>query len=210
MSRRWIFLDLDGPVLDVSWRYHHVHRDLVLRHGGRPLDREEYWEAKRNRVPEAEILTRAGVSPEADSERLRDLEAPESLALDRPWPWTVAVLEDLAGWGPLALVTLRNHRDRLADQLAALDLVLPFKRIVAGRGDGTREAKVGLLRDSGIAWGPGSVLVGDTEVDVASGKALGLRTIALTCGIRSRALLESWAPDALLTDLRNVLGWLNG
>lgn len=208
MSRRWIFLDLDGPVLDVSWRYHQVHRDLVLRHGGSPLDRETYWEAKRNRVPEPEILTRTSVSPEADTERLAEIETPARLALDRPWPWTVAVLGELARWGPLALVTLRNHPDRLTNQLAALGLARHFERIVAGRGDGTPEAKAGLLRDSGIAWSPGSVLVGDTEVDVASGKALGLRTIALACGIRAPHLLERWSPDALLSDLRDVPGWL--
>jgi phosphoglycolate phosphatase-like HAD superfamily hydrolase len=173
VSRRWIFLDLDGPVLDVSRRYHQVHRDVVLRHGGRPLEGEEYWDAKRNRVPEAEILARCGVSPETDTERLAEIEAPAYLALDRPWPWTGAVLEELARWGSLALVTLRNHPDRLTDQLAALDLARSFERIVAGRGDGTPEAKAALLRESGIGWGPGSVLVGDTEVDIASGKALG-------------------------------------
>lgn len=209
MSRRWIFLDLDGPVLDVSWRYHQIHRDLVLRHGGRPLDRQEYWEAKRNRAPEREILARAGVSPEADSQRLAEIEAPAYLALDRPWPWTGTVLEDLARLGPLALVTLRNHPDRLADQLAAFDLARHFEQIIAGWGDGTPEAKAGLLRDSGIDWGPGSVLVGDTEVDVASGKALGLLTVALTCGIRSRALLKRWSPDALLSDLRDVPAMLS-
>lgn len=208
MSRRWIFLDLDGPVLDVSRRYHQVHRDLVLRHGGRPLDREEYWDAKRDRVPEPEILVRCGVASEVDAERLRDLEEPRYLALDRPWPWTGDVLEELARRGSLALVTLRNHPDRLAGQLAALDLARRFERIVAGRGDGTPEAKAALLRESGIGWGPGSVLVGDTEVDVASGRALGLRTAALACGIRAPHLLERWSPDALLSDLRDVPGWL--
>jgi phosphoglycolate phosphatase-like HAD superfamily hydrolase len=209
VSRRWIFLDLDGPVLDVSRRYHQVHRGLVLRHGGRPLDREEYWDAKRNRVPEAGILARCGVSPEAETERLAEIEAPAHLALDRPWPWTGAALEELARWGSLALVTLRRHPDRLADQLAALDLTRSFERIVAGRGDGTSEAKAVLLRESGIDWGPGSVLVGDTEVDIASGKALGLRTVALSCGIRAPHLLERWSPDALLSDLRDVPSMLS-
>ena len=69
MARPWIFLDLDGPVLDVSGRYHRIHRETVEALGGRPLPSPEYWEAKRNRVPESEILARTGLSPAAAAHR---------------------------------------------------------------------------------------------------------------------------------------------
>jgi len=212
VSDRWLFLDLDGPVLDVSHRYHRVHQDIVEELGGWPFPRTAYWEAKRNLVPETEILTRTGLSPEAAdqaaAERLRRLEEPRYLALDRPWPWTAEALDELERMGRLALVTLRKHLDRLDEQVRNLGLPLFFEHVIAGRGDGTPTAKAALLRGSGLAWAPGSVLVGDTEVDVASGRALGLRTVALGCGIRSPALLEPWSPDALLGDLRQVPGWL--
>jgi phosphoglycolate phosphatase len=212
VTERWIFLDLDGPVLDVSYRYHRVHRDVVEELGGTPLTRAAYWEAKRDRIPETEILARTGLAPEAAAqaaaERLRRIEDPRYLSLDRPWPWVAEILDELARLGRLALVTLRNHPDRLEEQLGALGLTRRFERVIAARGDGTPMAKAALLRRSGISWAPGSVLVGDTEVDVASGRALELRTAALGCGIRSPALLEPWSPDALLGDLRQVPGWL--
>jgi phosphoglycolate phosphatase len=214
MSGPWIFLDLDGPVLDVSGRYHRVHQETVEALGGRPLSRPEYWEAKRRRVPEPEILARTGLSPaaaaEAEAERLLRIETSPYLTLDLPWPWAAAVLGELSRLAPIALVTLRSHPDRLATQLDTLDLTRHLARIVSGRGDGTTAAKADLIRQSGISWAPGSVLIGDTEVDVASGRALGLRTAALGCGIRTPALLEIWSPDTLLEDLRQVPAWLAG
>jgi phosphoglycolate phosphatase len=208
MPERWIFLDLDGTLLDVSRRYHHLHRDLVRRHGGRPLAAEDYWALKRSRTPEPEILARTGVPPEAGAEisaaREHSFEERRYLRLDRPWPWTAAVLAALAPYGPLALVTLRSHSDRLLWQLKALGLHAPFARVISGRGDGTPQAKAGLVRAAGIDPAPGSLLVGDTEVDVASGTALGVRTVALTCGLRDAARLAAWAPDLLLDDLRGL------
>jgi phosphoglycolate phosphatase len=212
MSKRWIFLDLDGTLLDVSLRYHRLHQDLVERFGGWPFPLSTYWEAKRNRVPEREILMRAGLSAaatqEALAERQASLESPQYLALDSTWPWLADVLDELESWGTLALVTLRNHPDRLERQVWELGLSLYIERVIAGRGDGTPEAKAALLRSSGICWSLDSVLVGDTEVDIASGRALGLRTVAVSCGIRAPALLESWSPDALFDDLRQVPAWL--
>jgi phosphoglycolate phosphatase len=213
MSKPWIFLDLDGPVLDVSGRYHRVHQGTVEELGGRPLPQSEYWKAKRNRVPEPEILARTGLSPaaaaQAEAERLRRIETSQYLTLDLPWPWSAAVLGELARFAPIALVTLRSHPDRLAKQLDALDLIRHLECVVAGRGDGTTAAKAALIRQSGIFWNSGSVLIGDTEVDVESGRALGLRTVALGCGIRTPALLEICSPDALLEDLRQVPAWLD-
>jgi phosphoglycolate phosphatase len=214
MSERWIFLDLDGTLIDVSARYQRLHQDIVEQLGGWPFPPDAYWEAKRNLVPEREILLRTGLSAEAVqaalAERQANLENPKYLALDSTWPWLADVLDELESWGKLALVTLRNHPERLEHQVWELGLSLYSERVISGRGDGTPEAKASLLRDSGICWSLDSVLVGDTEVDIASGRALDLRTAAVSCGIRAPALLESWSPDVLLEDLRQVPAWLDG
>jgi phosphoglycolate phosphatase-like HAD superfamily hydrolase len=213
MTGRWILLDLDGTLLDVSRRYHRLHCDLARRQGGTPLPEAEYWSLKRDRTPEAEILARAGLTPSAAAAvaaaRERRLESRRYLALDRPWPWTAAVLGELARRAPLALVTLRSHSDRLDAQLAALGLAAAFTRVVAGAGDGTPQAKAHLVRAAGIDPGPGSVLAGDTEVDIASGRALGVTTVAVESGLRNAARLAAWSPDALLADLRQLPEILN-
>ena len=212
MSDGWIFLDLDGPLLDVLPRHTQLHSDLVLPRGGRPLAPQAYWEAKRERRTEPEILSETGLDPgaieEVLGERARRIESRRYLELDRTWPWTEAILTDLARLAPLVLVTVRRHRDRLLWQLGRLGIRGHFQHVVSGLGDESVEAKAILLRAAGLAVPPGSVLVGDTEVDLASGRALGLRTAAVTCGIRGAERLAPWSPDALLQDLRDVPGWL--
>jgi phosphoglycolate phosphatase len=207
-----LFLDLDGTLLDVAPRYHRLHCDLVSRLGHTPVGLADYWEMKRNGVPETEILAGIGVTPEAAARsaaaRVRALESRRYLRLDRPWPWTLAVLEELARLAPLVLVTLRRHPDRLRWQLDHLGLASCFERILAGHEAGTPEAKAKLIREQNFADLEGSVLVGDTEVDIAAGRALDLRTVALSCGLRTAARLAEGSPDALLTDLRELPGWL--
>ena len=206
---RYLFLDLDGPLLDVSERHHRLHVDLVRGRGGTPLARDAYWEAKRARIPEPEILARTGLSPGAAvavaTSRLRLIETRRYLRLDVPWPWTVPTLETLARLGlPLVLVTVRSSPFLLGWQLAALGLRRFFERVLVGAGDKTPEAKAALVRQEGLGSREGSVLVGDTEIDIASGRALGVHTVAVRCGIRNEALLREWSPDALLDDLRQL------
>lgn len=46
-----------------------------------------------------------------------------------------------------------------------------------------------------------SVIVGDTETDIKTGKRLGLRTVAVTCGQRSRDFLKKHKPDILIDEI---------
>lgn len=213
MTPSRIFLDLDGTLLDILPRYHRLHSDFVLRRGGRPLDAAAYWRLKRECMPEAAILEQTGLEPEAIrevlGERARWIESRAYLRYDRTWPWTAATLATLSRLAPLVLVTVRRHRDRLLWQLGELGLRECFHRIVSGSGDGTTEAKASLLRGSRLPIQPGAVLVGDTEVDLASGRALGLRTVAVACGIRCPGSLARWQPDVLLDDLRQLPAWLD-
>jgi len=209
-AHRFLFLDLDGTLLDVEPRNQRLHSDLVAAAGGHPLPAAEYWDLKRRRVPEREILARTGISSEAATEvaARRDLliEDAAYLRFDQPWPWVGDVLAALALLSPLVLITLRRHRDRALAQLAALGLDRRFAHILIGRSDGTPEAKAALALE--IDPAPGSVLVGDTEVDVASGKALGFLTVAVASGLRDADHLAAAGPDVLLDDLRALPGWL--
>jgi phosphoglycolate phosphatase len=49
-------------------------------------------------------------------------------------------------------------------------------------------------------------VIGDTPRDIACGKALGARTIAVATGIWSRDQLAKYQPDFLIDDLSNVKG----
>tara|TARA_R110002096_G_scaffold436038_3_gene665873 strand:+ start:17480 stop:18127 length:648 start_codon:yes stop_codon:yes gene_type:complete len=207
-----IFLDLDGPILDVRPRYHAVYCELVIALGGTPLGRQEYWQGKRNRTTETDLARSSGLAGEALQEfserRAQRIETDESLELDMPWPWSRSTLAELSNHAELVLVTQRSHRDRLLRQLERLDLIAPFAAIVSGRGDNTPSAKYSMIESARLGAADVLAFVGDTEVDLHSAQKLGVPAIAVLTGIRSREHLAAANPDAVLTDLRGLPGWL--
>jgi len=111
----------------------------------------------------------------------------------------LAALVDL----PLALCTNkpRTVTDRL---LAALDLTSAFRVVVAGGDLPVHKPDPALLTAVAGQLGvpPASlVMVGDGPQDVASGKAVGCRTVGVRGGILDEALLIASEPDALLDGL---------
>ena len=53
-----IYLDLDGPVLDVSHRYYLIYSDLLKQADYLPFDHDSYWSLKRLSITEAAIVQR--------------------------------------------------------------------------------------------------------------------------------------------------------
>jgi phosphoglycolate phosphatase len=209
-----IFLDFDGVLLDVSERYFRVHRALIQPCLGAGLDRTLYWNLKRQGRPIRDILEADGAT-EVDESTYRKLfvktiEAREFLVHDVLIPGTREIVASLAHRHPLTLVTLRQEPDHLAMQLDALELRPFFEAVLVGSPlSGVASAvKAGLLRES--RWlRPGALIVGDTEVDIRAGKAVGIKTVAVLSGIRSREALEAEAPDAIVDDLHGLEGVLS-
>ena len=56
-----LVFDLDGTLLDVSARHHHVYSTVCRSLGGQPLDRAAYWHLKRRRTGWPEILAQSGL-----------------------------------------------------------------------------------------------------------------------------------------------------
>jgi phosphoglycolate phosphatase-like HAD superfamily hydrolase len=48
-------------------------------------------------------------------------------------------------------------------------------------------------------------MIGDTEADVISGKQLGMRTFAVTSGIRDQAFLADLEPDYIVGGVAEVV-----
>src|SRR5215510_6935636 len=88
--RELICIDLDGPILDVSGRYYQVYRDSLASIDAPPLDKASYWELKRKKVSEPEILKRSGIESLAAVEaylnaRTPRIEAESYLRFDKVW-----------------------------------------------------------------------------------------------------------------------------
>lgn len=205
-----IFFDLDGPILEVKFRHHRVYQEIVRAFGGLPLPLEEFWQAKRDRIEDATLVERSGLVPsQLDDFRHRRYELLESapfLAEDLMQPDMDRVLGDLAAQQALFLVTLRRNRAALERQLDVLNLTRFFRKVLSGHEPGARPwiVKTSLIRASGVPYGPADWIVGDTETEIMAGRELGLRTVAVTNGIRSETILRAHQPDYLLPNAQKI------
>ena len=214
--RQLICIDLDGPVLDVSERYYRVYSDTLNSIGFKPLKKESYWDLKRSKVSEPEIIAQSG-TPNSDlmrnylDTRAKRIESAEYLLFDQVWPGTLDTLRALRSRQALALVTMRSSTELLARQLERLKLHDAFDCILAAgaasAANDRGEQKARLVRDyyrneDFMGW-----FVGDSEADIQSGRLLGLRTAAITFGIRNVDHLSAVLPDVLLHSPADFQSW---
>jgi phosphoglycolate phosphatase len=207
-----LVFDLDGTLLDVSARHHHVYSSVCVALGGGPLARAEYWKLKRQRTPLNEILAKSGLDDskvEAFEAQFAELiEVPDSLGFDVLFPDTIPVLTRLAATYRCGLVSLRSSTTALRAQLAVFALT-PFFEIVETAPAGSDPAfqKARLIRRTVPDDDP-AVVIGDTEADIAAANALGYISIAVSSGIRDRDILKKENPRYLVDTIGGVEGAL--
>lgn len=210
-----IFFDLDGPLLDVSEKYYEVYKDLVNEFQGRSLSLEEYWNNKRNKVPEATNLIRSNISTECFQnyfdKRKKLIECRKYWRLDTVWSELWSFFSNSSLRGNLILVTLRHDKEQLEEQLKFLNIRHWFVSILSTNGDNheenRHEAKVDLINTnfpSAEGW-----FIGDTETDIRCGKVLGLKTVGITFGIRAHDLISKEKPNLIIKSPPNLVNWLS-
>ena len=137
---------------------------------------------------------------------LKRIETPKYLKLDRLQPGAV---EKLRSWKEqdirLVLATMRNNTRNLHWQLKVLNILGLFDQVVVtGSGHGGFSKARAVLQQIGGYVPSGTVWIGDTEADVIAARQIGIKIIALTCGLRTEAHLRSFKPDYLVPDLQGV------
>lgn len=204
-----IFIDLDGPILDVSEKYYQVYRSVVLTLGGRPLGKNRYWHLKRNKFSLPKLLEMSAIYGDKNtllfkSHWLSLIERKAFLAYDKPWPHIKGLLRCLKNRYRLVLATLRRRKPNLDWQLERFELGSYFNLVLCQNGNqGGWMDKYKLIKESGVLEAS-SVLVGDTEIDILAGRRLGIKTIALLCGLRCRDVLALYKPDYILSSLNEA------
>jgi phosphoglycolate phosphatase len=197
------FFDLDGPILDVSRRYFRVHSHIVRELGGTPGDEIAFWESKRARRSVTEILSVQGNTC-VDVARyqklwLERIESEEYLKSDQLQRDVLVDLESLLQEHRLCLVTLRRRPDLVRNQLERFGLNRLFEHVLIADPaiPFGWQTKSHLMRSVG-AVADGNWIIGDTEVDIRAGKALGMTTVGVLCGIRDQVRLENDNPDFII------------
>lgn len=199
-----IFFDLDGPILDVSERLYLLYKDLLSSYGCLALSKEDYWNFKRDQIPEKEILQKtckSDIFTDYSSKRLKLIENIEYLKLDKVVKGAKETLEQLKNDYELVLVTNRSCIDKLSWELQYFDIKEYFDTIlVAPGGIEPWKVKTDLIEKSNFEL-KNSVIVGDTEADILAGKNLKINTIAVLNGIRSMNIIKNLKPDHMCNSI---------
>lgn len=205
-----IFFDLDGPILDVKTRYFAVYRLSSQACGLPVVNKTTFWRAKRRGLSNVELIAeKFGKQPAPVLRKfmdvwLKNIERPDFLRLDSLVPGAVEVLQTLRHSYVCILVTMRRNRATLQRQLIEKRVSPFFSRILSAEDQqGESDQKITLLKDAHVdlkdAW-----IIGDSEADILSGRSLGLRTCAVSNGIRHASYLRRLQPDCLLSDIARL------
>jgi phosphoglycolate phosphatase-like HAD superfamily hydrolase len=204
-----VVVDLDGPILDTRRRHHACYAHILGEIGCAPLDLKTYWRLKRRRTGVEQVLARSrcvATSPSGFERRwLRLIEQPSFLAFDVVQP---GALETLRGWNELGfhlvLASMRRNRKSAREQVRKLGIAEMFQSIRFSSPDSGPRGKAASVTSVIPRDSSDKVWVGDTEADVMAAKIAGFRSIAVSCGIRSRRLLLELEPDLVVPRLASI------
>ncbi|MBT3666093.1 MAG: HAD family hydrolase [Opitutae bacterium] len=210
-----LFSDLDGPILDVSTKYYQIYVDIVKELSGTPISKEAYWQNKRNKVPESTTLIASDLDPDDLSYyqkiRKEKIETNAYLTYDKVWPELLLYISNSPLRGKITLVTFRKNPRTLKKELCDLGISSWFKDVLSINGDvnhrDRHEGKVNLIRDH-YKKDLNGFFIGDTETDIRAGKVLGLKSIAVTFGIRNADILMREEPDIILNSPAALVNWV--
>lgn len=200
-----LYLDLDGTLIDVRHRHQAAYAAAARAVGVEPLAERAAWTRRRAGASAADLIDPA-LRERFRREWLARIETPDLLRMDTPLPGVIVALAELRRSHSLVLVSLRHDRDALERQLGWLGL----SEYLSGMHTPTIEAptKAALIRAAGPA--ADDIVVGDTEADVEAARELGLTSVCVVTGLRSRRLLQELNLDYLLEDVAALPALLSG
>ena len=187
----YIFLDLDGPILEGKFRHYACYKDIIKKYGGNALEIDYYWELKRNKITRDIILEKSNFQESYEiffKEWMISIENEKYLNLDILKP---EVVETLKSWrnitDKIVLVTMRQNREYLLNQLDRLGILCLLNEVIDCPPK-RKNTKYEALKDKIFN---NAIFIGDTEEDTNTAKMLGIKSIGITNGLRNKKFLEA-------------------
>lgn len=194
-----LFIDLDGTIIDARKRVYEVFRFLVPKSN---LSFDAYWEIKRAGISNESILINHFNFSDLQianfiSQWMKEIEKENWLELDKPFDNIKSKLQNLKKNYKLILVTARQSTTNTLKQLKQLQLDTYFDDILITNQTLTKQVIIKQKFDVTSE----DLIVGDTGKDIETGKALGIKTVAVLCGFLSASTLEKYNPDYIIQSL---------
>jgi len=187
----YIFLDLDGPILEGKYRHYACYKDIVESYGGELLDLDTYWNLKRDKITRDVVLLKSNFQASYDvffDSWMKNIENEKYLQLDVLKP---NVIETIDKWKTISqkivLVTMRQNRTFLLQQLKDLGIYNLLDEIIDCPPQGENTKYEALKNKSFI----NAIFIGDTEEDTKTAKMLNIESIGITNGLRSKEFLDA-------------------
>lgn len=198
--------DLDGTLIDSSERMYRLFCDLIPEC---ELTKEEYWNYKRNKVNHKKLIER--LYPHVEFEQFNDrwmllIEKKQYLDMDKNYPDTVEVLLRLKRQrDSLLLLTARQSKNGLMDELKRLSLLDFFEAVITTEGKHSKE-EVLLENAKGNCdiLNPQNIFVSDMGKDIQLGNKLGFYTVAISHGFMSEEKLKEYYPKRVIQELSEL------
>jgi phosphoglycolate phosphatase len=201
-----IIFDLDGTLLDVRPRHYAVYASCLREFRIAPLPYRQYWH--RRRAGEGTVSI-AVDSSKVDRGRFEELwlgriESTEALRQDLLYSGTIDLLDDLVGRFELVLATLRRDRGALDAQLSWLGIAGYFEHVLTPERGVPGSGKLAMVMTLRPQWG--TIVVGDSEADVALAQGLEAELICVTNGVRDESFLREAGATVLLPRVTELYG----
>ncbi|BAB74957.1 HAD family hydrolase [Anabaena sp. FACHB-709] len=213
-----LITDFDGPIMDVSERYYRVYLFCLekTQHPGQPvrqLSKAEFWQMKRQHLPEKEIARISGLDEAQAQEfsqlRRQTVHTEPYFQYDSPIPGALDVLLKVQQSGvDLVVMTMRRVWELdYAFQKYDLGQFFPENRCYCLSNEYVKTRDIDdkpLLMQRALAELPPAAdtwMVGDTEADITAAKKHGVKVIAVESGIRDRTRLQQYHPDLIVQNL---------
>ena len=129
------------------------------------------------------------------------IETEEYLNKDTVYSGVAEALNRLKRKNVLYLATARQSVETTIAELKRLGLFDFFNDVFVTEHKTTKEE---LIRRHVASLSPDDVFVGDTGKDVQTGKALGMKTIAVSNGFLDPEILREYNPDNIIKDIREL------
>jgi phosphoglycolate phosphatase len=203
-----IFFDLDGTLLDSKERLFRLFSDITKQS---ILNFDDYWELKRAMYDHRKILRdflhySFDRIDSFEKQWMLLIESDEYLLFDRPFSFTVLVLQNLTAKGfNLYVITARQDKLRTMQQLDNNGLTSYFSKVLITE---TTKSKTKLILESGVCLVQNDLFVGDTGIDIKTAKEIGIRSMAVLSGFRNKSVLLKYKPDYIENDIQAVLKYL--